>query len=107
MTEHELRDKIVDVIIANEHKGEKNIRGETIKKYLRIADALISAGIGDVSEWKHRAEVAEAKLKKIEYDKKLVDRVAEIYNNGEHTVDALYEAFEKAENEMQEERKDD
>lgn len=59
MTEQELREKIVDVIIANEHKGEKNIRGETIKKYLRIADSLIAAEIGDVSEWKHKVKVAE------------------------------------------------
>lgn len=29
-----------------------------------IANALIKAGIGDVTEWKHRAEVAERALRK-------------------------------------------
>lgn len=29
-----------------------------------VADALIAAGIGNVSEWKHRAEVAERALDK-------------------------------------------
>lgn len=106
MTEHELRDKIVDVIIANEHKGEKNIRGETIKKYLRIADALIAAGIGDVSEYMPRAEKAERALKDMcrAYEVLKGTSFNELFCE---TTCRYVLSLEKAEKELQEERKDD
>ena len=64
MTEHELRDKIVEGLTEAmkpiEYGGDSEHAPEV--HYLteeEIADALIAAVIGDVSEWKHRAEVAE------------------------------------------------
>lgn len=57
MTEQELREKIADTLNATEISVELEKRD-----IYKFADALISAGIGDVSEWKHRAEVAEAEL---------------------------------------------
>ena len=63
----------------------------------RIADALIAAGIGDVSEWKHRAEVAERAL---QYACKsiLKDR-----NDTERRVRAYFNAYlERAEKELAE-----
>lgn len=82
MTEQELKDKIVDVIIESEHKGEsQRISGEKMKLYTRIAVSLIAAGLtfdktrailaertnGKTlihkaqyyDQMKHRAEVAE------------------------------------------------
>lgn len=46
MSEQELKSRLDEII------GNNNIE--------RIAEAIIAAGIGDVSEWKHRAERAEA-----------------------------------------------
>lgn len=65
MTNEELKKKIVDIALHAEWMdmfGDHN----SIGKYAAnaIADALIAAGIGDVSEYKHRAEVAERALDK-------------------------------------------
>ena len=66
MNNDELKKKIVKVlqelraskpIVPNDY-GLQIISCTTDRE---IADALISAGIGDVSEWKRRAEVAEQK----------------------------------------------
>ena len=63
MTEQELRGKIVSVLtdeyVTDVYGCEVNISGKDAE---RIADALISEGIGDVSEYKYRAEVAERAL---------------------------------------------
>ena len=67
MTEKELRKKIVEIIEQYYESGcryvdckecEYHRYGENCTSHL-YADAIIAAGIGDVSEWKHRAEVAE------------------------------------------------
>ena len=53
MTEQELREKIKQIVAPYVSAwGDDE----------RIADSLIANGIGDVSEWKHRAEVAERAL---------------------------------------------
>lgn len=64
MTEQELKDKIIadiipiietaDEFMIIETMGEKP---SAIKVAERIADALIAAGIGDIREAEHRAEV--------------------------------------------------
>lgn len=63
MNEQELRDKIIGIV------SDVSITGIKIREILggeaaanSIAEALISAEIGDVGEWKHRAEVAEKEL---------------------------------------------
>lgn len=60
MTEQELRDKIIGIVLYVPITGIKIreiLGGEATAN--AIADALISAGIGGVSEWRHRDEVAE------------------------------------------------
>lgn len=44
-----------------------------------IADALIAANIGDVTEWKHRAEVAERALLNVAY--KIVIYIGSTYTS--------------------------
>lgn len=67
MNNDELKKKIVDVLI----KADENIRNEIIKAteehrafltednqyYYIVADTLIAAGIGDVSEWKDKLKL--------------------------------------------------
>ena len=78
MTEQELREKIVEIMYKS-MEWEKHTRytcnsvvsgefSKVIRDFISddlefIADALTAAGIGDVSEYKHRAEVAERALK--------------------------------------------
>lgn len=60
MTEHELKKKIIGIVLDVPITGIKIreiLGGEATAN--AISNALISAGIGDVSEYKHRAEVAE------------------------------------------------
>ena len=59
------REKIIKIIEKN---GTYNGRSLSFDYYViqpeDLAKALIAAGIGDVSEWKRRAEVAERALNK-------------------------------------------
>lgn len=71
------RDKIIDIVERSRTCGINNSCYECkydkeLENYkdmscstLRIADALIANGIGDVAEWKRRAEVAERALRNI------------------------------------------
>lgn len=64
MNEQELREKIVGIVLDVPITGIKIrgiLGGEAAAN--NIAEALIAAGIGDISEWKHRAEVAERALR--------------------------------------------
>lgn len=88
-----------------------------------MTDALTTEGIGDVSEWKHRAEVAERALRNMAsnywgvecrclgaYDweecEKCKDKYILAYEN--EAVDCLVKVhLEQAEKELKEERKDD
>lgn len=53
--EYETRKKIASTLL---HANEI-MEGHGFVFCLKIADALIAAEIGDVTEWKHRAKVAE------------------------------------------------
>ena len=110
MTEQELREKIVDVLSNMQNFGERLEQisqtgplkiAKIIVSNEKIADALIAAGIGDVSEWKHRAEVAERALM---YAIKIIIDTCE----SNLTYEYFYNKFlQQAEKELQEERKDD
>lgn len=77
------RDKIIDIVERSRTCGINNSCYECkynkeLENYkdvscgtLRTADALLENGIGDVAEWKHRAEVAERndKIKDMALDK--------------------------------------
>lgn len=61
------RDKIINTLkntIINYNCGHAVIAGThyTDNVFNKFADALIAAGIGDVSKWKHRAERADRAL---------------------------------------------
>lgn len=62
------REKIIDLLRDNimyeiQYYPDDNY-AEVVFDYNPTADALIAAGIGDISAWKHRAEVAERALNK-------------------------------------------
>lgn len=77
MDEQELKEKIARIIAKHLCKNKYShfqLYGDSANCYSRenfaeceaiadTVDALIAAGIGDVSEWKHRAEVAEKALR--------------------------------------------
>ena len=108
MTEKELRDKIVKIL--EEYRDwfiEENYKRDIAKiDYTGIADALIENGIGDVSEYKHRAEVAEKAGRIIQRDMARVfgisnPRICELITN-------IWDLAKKqAEKELAEEKKDD
>lgn len=63
MTEQKLREKIIETL----EKGGRNFlksKETKVSIYEYYADALIAEGIGNVSEYKHRAEVSERALDK-------------------------------------------
>lgn len=66
MTNEELKKKIVEVVLNSEITGIQ-VRAITggYSMANNIADALIAAGIGDVEEAEHRAEIAERALRNI------------------------------------------
>lgn len=65
MTEQTDKIKICDIIVdCFTKEGNFKWSGHLVPK---LADALIAAGIGDVSEYKHRAERAERALYNMAY----------------------------------------
>lgn len=127
MNNDELKKKIVDIIqsvklCTNQAncdicKYDKEIESYTDMSCttLRIADALIAAGIGDVKEAERRAEVAERALRNAAPRLKCRGGIGkgfckvdecEYYhcNNDEGCIKAH---LEQAEKELAEERKDD
>lgn len=145
MNNEELKKKIVEVLKPVIRAGNISCNEENACKRCwfpceiertagRLADALIAAGIGDISAWKHRAELAEAfhNLKCKDYDllnyqfEKMKHRAARaeralhclarsfaeaMCKDGDDThclVDGfIQDAYSQAEKELTEEGKDD
>ena len=64
MTNEGLKKKIIEILEETEYEWTEEKNGYILQIfYDKLADALIAAGIGDVSEYKHRAQVAENELK--------------------------------------------
>lgn len=122
MTEQELRNKIAKHVCCACEMGLGDGECAESSDYRKcsvcggVADALISAGIGDVSEWKHRAKRAEKTM--IRLAEKYVD--AAKINTIKDVNGKIYFAERQAcvtyvatmemlesEKELQEERKDD
>lgn len=108
MTNEELKKKIVEIINDGIIHGEDNFGMPTSKTIENIADALIAAGIGDVKEAEHRAEVAEKAFSnclenflKFQYEKNccLLDKF--------FLEEVNKKCLQQAEKELHEERKDD
>ena len=112
MTNKELKKKIYDIIAPYVSAyGDDE----------RIADALIAAGIGDVSSEKAMRELAEAfhrekcaeydlinyKLQKAEHRVEVAERALQLMSRGECTFASPEYYREQAEKELAEERKDD
>lgn len=64
MTNDELKKKIAEIMSKT---WEEPVPCTAERKFERIADALIAAGIGDVKETEHRAEVAERAVYNLAY----------------------------------------
>ena len=63
MTNEELKEKIVEILEETEYEWTEEKNGYILQIfYDKLANALIAAGIGDVSEYKHRADKAERAL---------------------------------------------
>lgn len=104
MTEKE---KIVK-IICNMDSTTDTLDAITRGDVKQIADALIAAGIGDVSEYKHRAEVAENKLFDLAMFCTKGNRNFHGKSESEHEEEArklFNEWLKQSEQELQEERK--
>lgn len=57
MTNEGLKKKIIEILEETEYEWTEEKNGYILQIfYDKLADALIAAGIGDVSEWKERAE---------------------------------------------------
>lgn len=127
MIEQELREKIARIIAKHLCKNRYShfqLYGDSANCYSRenfaeceaiadTVDALIAAGIGDVSEWKHRTELAEkmySMLRDIQVEKRRCGIPTGINCLVENEDCAkcmdIYYVIE-AEKELQEERKDD
>lgn len=96
------REKIIEIIESNKlcildmDCNDCPYKDKLNKTYscgsYKLADALIAANIGDVAEWKHRAEVAERALRSLaqlcakgakyylQSDKAVKERERELYN---------------------------
>lgn len=96
MTNEELKKKIESIIRNAKRDFAYCVPEEWAVKVL--ADALIAAGIGDVKETKHRAEIMELAL----------DKMAEfVYETSAEQEMWKKEFIKQAETELTEERKDD
>ena len=98
MTEQELREKIKKIVAPYISAwGDDDA----------IVDSLIANGIGDVSEWKRRAEVLRLALSKSVLDENAIfdDDVCRYVLSNTKLTEEYY--IEQAEKELQEERKDE
>lgn len=114
MDNEELKKKIVDVLRDNreyklQYYPDDNYT-EVVIDYEAIADALIAAGFGDVTEWKHRSEVAERALinmtkKYNKAERKIATTKDGWFSRGEAQIALLAnDAIKQAENELAEEK---
>ena len=120
MTNDELKKKIVEIMSKT---WEEPVPCTAERKFERIADALIAAGVGDVKETEHRAEVAERALELMASDYWCVDGFCHgcygsecrkscgekyLIFDEEDAVNCLVKNFlQQAEKELAEERKDE
>ena len=57
MTKEELKKKIIEILEETEYEWTEEKNGYILQIfYDKLADALIAAGIGDVTEWKEKAK---------------------------------------------------
>lgn len=85
-------------IMSNAFGGDLPVTNEM------LADALIAAGIGDISEWKHRAEVAERPLHCLA--RSFAEAMCKDGNTHYLADGFIRDAYRQAEKELAEEKKD-
>ena len=104
MTHDELKKKILSIVRGATIEADELPFIETTDN---ITDALIAAGIGDVSEWKHQTEVLRLALSKSVLDENTIfdDDVYRYVLSNTKLTEEYY--IEQAEKELTEERKDD
>lgn len=104
MNNDELKKKIVDIVNEWHWFQKRDANGNTIwqaNDTEKLADALIAAGIGDVKEAEHRAEIAERAFKEL-----CIDKI--FGQDDEHSIKWLLDFYKaRAEKELAEEKKDE
>ena len=104
MTNDELKKKIVEILCK---VWIEPVPCTAERKFERIADALIAAGIGDVSEWKAYAKVhrivitKDDKIKQL-YSDEEVDKIVNERAEYKHRAEVAEKAFSKLVHEMYE-----
>lgn len=104
------REKIVEIVLDTEITGIKlrNITGG-ISTANAIADALIGAGYGDMTEWKERADKAEKERDEYRKSTHIALRGIEILKRNilRYFVTEFPNILQQAEREIEEEGKDE
>lgn len=101
MTNEELKKKIVEIVNDGIIPGEENFGVTTSKMIENIADALIAAGIGDVTEWKekakkHRVQVLPDGTIKQLYSDEEVEDIARQRDEYKHRAEVAEKALNSA-----------
>ena len=117
-TEREKIAQIVAEYLCPQGKAHKTLYGEErmcysrdnfaeCEKVSKCVDALIAAGIGDVSEYKHRAEVVEKEREEYRNSNRIVLRGIEIIKRNilRYCATDFPTILQQAEKELQEEGK--
>ena len=108
MTKEEMKKKIVEVVNQWHMFQNRDMNGHTIwltNGSEKLADALIEAGIGDVKEAEHRAEVAERCFDIITTNMSRIERCVSLLFVMKKIP--ISKAIMQAEKELAEERKHD
>lgn len=104
------REKMIEIVLDTEITGIKlrNITGG-MSTANAIADALIAANIGDVTEWKERAEKAEKERDEYRKSTHIALRGIEILKRNilRYFVTEFPNILQQAEREIEEEGKDE
>ena len=102
MTNEELRTKIVEILEETEYEWTEEKNGYILQIfYDKLADALIAAGIGDVSEYKEKLKLHRVFVRKdggdikVLYGNNEVDEIVKERNEYKHRAEVAERALDK------------
>ena len=100
MTNEELRTKIVEILEETEYEWTEEKNGYILQIfYDKLADALIAAGIGDVSEYKEKLKLHRVFVRKdggdikVLYGNNEVDEIVKERNEYKHRAEVAERAL--------------
>lgn len=107
MNKEELKKKIIEVLEETEYEWTEQKNGYILQIfYDKLADVLIAAGIGDVKDSKHRAEVAERAVYNMAYGQWQREGARRVICE-KYAPSTVRDYLARAEKELEEEGKDD